>query len=101
MTLTEQFRTDITRTERDSNDTMIRNYTRIYDTDHSWLEVPVKDVGISGVNITPYSPIKGGKMYLEEDCDLYTFYDAMKQIGYTINITKLNVGDFDQYLANK
>lgn len=82
---------------------MIRNYTRIYDWGHSWLEVPIKDVGISGTytNITPYSPIKGGNMYLEEDCDLYTFYDAMKQIGYTINITKLNVGDFDQYLANK
>jgi len=95
MTLTEKF--------RNNNDTMIRNYTRIYDAGHSWLQVPIKDVRTSGTytNITPYSPIKGGKMYLEEDCDLYTFTKAMQSKGYTVNITKLNVGDFDQYLRGQ
>ena len=93
MTLTEQF----------SNDTKIRNYTRIYDPGHSWLEVPIKDVRTSGsyTEITAYSRIKGGKMYLEEDCDLYTFYKAMSDKGYTININNINVDDFDQYLKNK
>lgn len=93
MTLTEQF----------GNDTKIRNYTRIYDPGHSWLEVPIKDVRTSGTytEITAYSRIKGGKMYLEEDCDLYTFYKAMADKGYTININNINVDDFNQYLKNK
>ena len=91
----------MTLTERYSNDTMIRNYVRIHDPGHSWLEVPAKDVrDAAGVwdSITAYSPIKGGKMYLEEDCDMYTFYKAMKDNGYTINITDIHVDDFDEYL---
>jgi len=93
----------MTLTERYSNDNKIRNYTRIYDPGHSWLEVPIKDVRDSGIynKITAYSPIKGGMMYLEEDCDMYTFYKAMTDKGYTINITNINVDDFDQYLATK
>ena len=66
MTLTEQF----------SNDTKIRNYTRIYDPGHSWLEVPIKDVrDAAGVwdKITAYSPLKRHKFYLEEDCDATAF----------------------------
>jgi len=40
-------------------------------------------------------------MYLEEDCDLYTFYQAMTKLkGYTININNINVDDFDEYLQN-
>jgi hypothetical protein len=82
---------------------MIRNYVRIYDPGHSWLEVPIRDVRTSGTytNITPYSPLKRHKFYLEEDCDLYTFYKAMTDKGYTVNITNINVDDFDQYLATK
>ena len=93
----------MTLTERYSNDTMIRNYVRIYDPGHSWLEVPIRDVRTSGTytNITPYSPLKRHKFYLEEDCDLYTFYKAMTDKGYTVNITNINVDDFDQYLATK
>ena len=90
----------MTLTERYSNDTMVRNYTRIYDAGHSWLQVPIKDVRNAGVynKITQYSPIKGGKMYLEEDCDLYTFTKAMMNKHYTVNITDVHVDDFDAYL---
>jgi len=82
---------------------MIRNYVRIHDPGHSWLEVPSKDVRDSGVydKITAYSPLKRHKFYLEEDCDMYTFYNAMKNNGYTINITDIHVDDFDEYLKNK
>ena len=93
-----------TMTQRYSNDTMVRNYVRIHDPGHSWLEVPVKDVrDIAGVwdNITGYSPLKRHKFYLEEDCDMYTFYKAMKDKGYTINITNINVDDFDTWLKNR
>jgi hypothetical protein len=69
---------------------MVREYDRIYDPGHSWLEVPIKDVRDSGI------------LYLEEDCDLYTFYQAMTKLkGYTININNINVDDFDQYLQNQ
>ena len=71
MTLTEQF----------SNDTKIRNYTRIYDPGHSWLEVPIKDVrDAAGVwdKITAYSPLKRHKFYLEEDCDTGKLINAIK-----------------------
>ena len=93
----------MTLTERYSNDTMIRNYVRIYDPGHSWLEVPIRDVRAAGVygKITQYSYIKGGKQYLEEDIDMYTFYKAMIDKGYTINIADINVNDFDTYLSNK
>ncbi len=39
----------MTLTERYSNDNKIRNYDRIYDPGHSWLEVPIKDVRDSGI----------------------------------------------------
>lgn len=83
-------------------DNKTRTYLRIHDPGHSWLKVPVKDVrDIAGVfdDITTYSPIKRGFFYLEEDCDMYTFYKAMTLVkGYTVNIENLNVGDFDDYL---
>ncbi|NBU04465.1 MAG: hypothetical protein EBT60_09260 [Bacteroidetes bacterium] len=65
--------------------------------------MPIKDVrDIAGVwdNITNYSPLKRHKFYLEEDCDMYTFYKAMKDKGYTININDIHVDDFDEYLDN-
>jgi hypothetical protein len=93
MTLTEQY----------NNDTMIRNYDRFYDPGHSWLEVPIKDVRTSGTytKITHYSPIKNDKIYLEEDCDLYTVVSALQNKGYTVNITNINVDDFDTWLKNQ
>ena len=51
--------------------------------------------------ISQYSKQLDNKVFLEEDCDLYTFYKAMIDKGYTINITNINVDDFDQYLATK
>ncbi len=95
----------MTLTQRYSNDTMVREYDRIYDPGHSWLEVPIKDVrDAAGVwdSITEYSPLKRHKFYLEEDCDLYTFYQAMTKLkGYTIKINNINVDDFDEYLENQ
>ena len=94
----------LTLTERYSYDDKIRDYDRIYDPGHSWLEVPIKDVrDVAGVwdNITMYSPLKRHKFYLEEDCDMGTFYNAMIQKGYTININNIHVDDFDEYLQNQ
>lgn len=84
-------------------DNMTRTYLRIHDPGHSWLEVPVKDVrDVAGVwdKITGYSPLKRHQFYLEEDCDMQTFYEAMIAKGYTIKITDIHVDDFDEYLQN-
>ena len=72
------------------DDLKIKSYDRIHDASHSWLEVPVEDVrDAAGVwdNITMYSPLKRRKFYLEEDCDMYTFYKVMTDKGDTVNIT--------------
>ena len=83
---------------------MTKTYQRICDPGHSWLKVPVEDVrDLAGVfdEITNYSPIKKRQCYLEEDCDLDTFFVAMRNKGYTVNMININVPDFDSYLANQ
>lgn len=80
---------------------LVYEYRRIEDPGHSWLEVPVEDVrDLAGVfdEISAYSPIKRRKFYLEEDCDLYTFYKAMEQKGYTVKMTRVLVDDFEQFI---
>lgn len=80
-------------------------YLHIHDPSHSWLKVPVKDLrDIAGLeifdDITSYSPMKRGFLYLEEDCDMPTFLNAMTNKGYTVNTKNLNVNDFEGYLQN-
>ena len=80
---------------------LVYEYRRIEGPGHSWLEVPVEDVrDLAGVfdEISAYSPIKRRKFYLEEDCDLYTFYKAMEQKGYTVKMTRVLVDDFEQFI---
>ena len=82
---------------------MTKTYHRICDPGHSWLEVPIEDVrDLAGVfdEITNFSPLKKRKLYLEEDCDLDTFFMAMRNKGYTVNMININVPDFDSYLSN-
>ena len=53
-------------------------YTFWEDPGHGWLGVPASELlelGIAG-EITPYSYLKAGMAYLEEDCDLSTFIRA-------------------------
>jgi len=82
---------------------MEKTYRRFCDPGHSWLEVPVEDVrDLAGVfdEITNFSPLKKRMFYLEEDCDLDTFFMAMRNKGYTVNMININVPDFDSYLSN-
>ena len=80
-----------------------RNYLRIHDPGHSWLKVPIQDVRNSGVfdKITPYSYTKNGFMYLEEDCDMWTFYEAMLKLNVGVTVDNTNVDDFDEFLNNQ
>jgi hypothetical protein len=62
--------------------------TRFHDPGHSWLKVPfylLVDTGCEKA-ISPYSYFKNGFGYLEEDCDLSTFWMAAKLSGIKINI---------------
>lgn len=80
-----------------------RQYKRIEDPGHSWLEVPIKDVKSAGVldKITEFSPVKNKKMYLEEDCDMSPFLDALEAKGIVVDILSIRVDDFDEYLAQQ
>lgn len=58
-----------------------RTFDAISDPGHGWLKVPCKllcELGITKA-ITPYSYVKGEYAYLEEDCDLSTFMNAMRE----------------------
>ena len=78
----------------------IETYDRIIDPGHSWLIVPLKHLQQAGVvdQITAYSPLVGNKVYLEEDCDMYTFVDAMKKQDVIVDYNCVFVDDLDQYL---
>ena len=55
-----------------------RKYTFHSDAGHGWLEVNREDLVALDITskITPYSYQKGDKVFLEEDCDLHTFFRA-------------------------
>lgn len=78
----------------------VRSYIRVFDPGHSWLRVPYKDLINSGVEnkITQYSYRTKDYAFLEEDCDLVTFYNAMVSDGTSIHIDEIHVDDFDEYL---
>lgn len=55
------------------------SYQFISDDGHGWLMVPFEDafaLGLSGDSFTECSFCKNGTYYLEEDCDLATFFAA-------------------------
>ena len=62
------------------------------DAGHGWLEVPVKEVEESGIEVSGYSYRKGDMAYLEEDLDASLFWNAK---GLTqSDITHVNDGDY-------
>lgn len=61
------------------------------DADHSWLEAPIQDVVVAGVNpddISGFSYVSNDTVFLEEDCDAPLFLNA-HQTKYG-NPAKLN-----------
>ena len=60
---------------------MSDTYPYYTDPGHGWLKVPVQklvDLGIEN-KITPFSYMRGSFVYLEEDCDAYTFGVAYQE----------------------
>jgi hypothetical protein len=58
----------------------MRTYKLHTDPGHGWLAVSIKELNELGIadKITGYSYVKGRMAYLEEDCDLATFFTAYR-----------------------
>lgn len=78
---------------------MTAGYIHYIDPGHSWLRVPVEDLQALSIEhqISEYSPEQGGFRYLEEDCDLTLFIDAMAARDQAVEASqRVHVDDFWQ-----
>lgn len=68
---------------------MKKTYRKITDAGHGWLSVPIEDIRLSGVadKISSYSYMTAERVYLEEDADMQTFLEAMKALGYDVQVS--------------
>ena len=68
-------------------------YNFLADAGHGWLEVSLQELKDLNLihKISNYSYINGPNAYLEEDCDLGTFVEAL---GHVPDIKEMNVGDY-------
>ena len=60
---------------------MIQLFDFYEDPGHGWVKVPKNLLGELGIadKITPFSYERGQYAYLEEDCDMTTFIQALQQ----------------------
>ena len=58
----------------------MKTYVWAVDAGHAWLAVKIKELVELNIEhkITEYSYVKGGTVYLEEDCDAATFMEAYR-----------------------
>ena len=67
-------------------------YTYHTDPGHGWLEVSLDELDLLGIRseVSCYSYIKGDKAYLEEDCDMELFMNAMEAKGVNVKLAYIN-----------
>ncbi len=67
-------------------------YTYHTDPGHGWLEVGIDELDLLGIRseVSCYSYIKGDKAYLEEDCDMELFMNAMEAKGVNVKLAHIN-----------
>lgn len=58
--------------------TLTQSFLFISDAGHGWLKVPLTDLALLGIEqeISPYSYVHQGYVYLEEDCDYLVYMTA-------------------------
>lgn len=58
------------------------------DAGHGWLAVKIHELKMLGIegSISPYSYVRGGTVYLEEDADAPTFINAMQVKGIEVMV---------------
>lgn len=77
----------------------IKMKSKIYnfycDPGHAWVKVPRTELDKLGIadKISSYSYQRGDHVYLEEDCDLYRFMEAMETNGVKVT--------FRDHVSNK
>ena len=81
----------------------MKTYTYHTDSGHGWLQVPYADFRLAGLTTDQvkdysYATVEGDTyiptMYLEEDCHMSMFLDALAAKGIDFNIVeKLHTGD--------
>lgn len=64
-----------------------KNYNVYGDPGHAWAKVKYTEIVKLGIQykISPYSYVRGDNVYLEEDCDLSIFVEALSKIGIKPN----------------
>ena len=70
------------------------------DPGHGWLQVKLDELVELGIQdkISHYSYIRGDTVYLEEDCDMSTFMNAMEAQGITVKLAFINERDQDSFI---
>jgi len=66
-------------------------YKFIADPGHGWLEVTRAELVVLGIEskISGFSYVKGTKVYLEEDCDMPLFLDALEAAGILVDFEEV------------
>lgn len=72
------------------------NYIYFTDPGHGWMQVPMEDLKMLGIEdkITLYSYIEENYAYLEEDCDVAALFQAAKDKGIEITYREISNNDY-------
>lgn len=78
------------------------NYDFYSDPGHGWLHVKYDELVELGIQdkITFYSYRKGNDVYLEEDCDMSEFMNAMEAKGVEVKLTFINERERDSFIRS-
>lgn len=80
----------------------MKTYFFYTDPGHGWLEVPrelLHDLGIAD-RVSEYSYQRGDSVYLEEDCDYFLFYQAMKDAKQEYKTATVNEPHADSFVRS-
>jgi len=82
------------------NATKELTYNYYSDPGHGWLEVKLDELVELGIKnkISHYSYIRGDTVFLEEDCDMSTFMNAMESKGLTIKLSYINERERESFI---
>ena len=72
------------------------------DPGHGWLHVKLDELVELGIadKISGYSYIKGNDVYLEEDCDMTHFMNAMEAKGVQIKLAFINERERNSFIRS-
>lgn len=77
-------------------------YTFYSDPGHGWLAVSMDELELLGIRkqVSPYSYRSGTIAYLEEDCDMALFMNAMQAQGVEVKLKHINEPSNDSFIRS-